>query len=52
MSARRIKSFKNTYPSGKATTEEGAKKLWQQYLDTLENPENSKKKPQDFYEIK
>ena len=50
MSARKIKSFKNTYPSGKANTEEGAKKLWQQYLDTLENPENSKKKPQDFYE--
>ena len=50
MSARKIRSFKNTYPSGKATTEEGARKLWQQYLDTLEDPKNSKKKPQDFYE--
>ena len=50
MSSRSIKAFKNTYPSGKATTEEGAKKLWRQYLDTLEDPKKSKKKPQDFYE--
>ena len=50
MSSKSIKAFKNTYPSGKATTEEGAKKLWRQYLDTLEDPKNSKKKPRDFYE--
>jgi hypothetical protein len=34
----------------KAKTEEGAKKLYKQYLDGLKDPSKSTKKPQDFFE--